>query len=450
MKVRKLFFILSLSFISSLNKKNFAIISDSKIHECIVESNPFTNGNEAFIIHNNYKTGVSKSYSYYSLTKTLSENDFNNSVELLAKYFWQNWIINRRVDQLFARNECPKELRNKPLVEQFSDFVLNARMSVSRVSPKTQWQKNQIKKLFYILKTIRDSIKQFRSEGLSHYNKEILLTLRNSLKQIKSNKTMNFGLILEIIKDLVINRDPKLNETKIIVSKKIQQFFHSLSNDGINETIETIPELAENKEYIEELNNIFEWIRENSLFTFDLPNNLDEIINESINSPKNNVSELIQNCVKLSEKILKNSQMNERQKESTDLLMGLLKSSLDLGVWNSWLELYDKWKQFIENNLHLILINGKYENIDNQCEDLKLFCKQEALNQLLLWKSVPDWLNLNYERETNPMTNTIGIEFRSKLNLIERSDFDLITGYKLWSIVMTCECSSMQFCSNNL
>jgi hypothetical protein len=431
-------------------KKNFAIISDLEIHECIVESNPFTNGNEAVIIHNSYKTGVSKSYSYYSLTKTLAENDSNTSIKTMTKYFWQNWIINRRVDQLFARNECPKELRNKPLVEQFSDFLLNARTSISRVSPKTQWQKNQIKKLFYILKTIRDSIEKFRSGALSLYNKEVLLTIRNGLKQMKSNKTMSLGLILEIIKDLVINRDPKLNETKIIVSKRIQKIFHRLSNDGINETIERIPELAENKEYIEDLNNIFKWIRENGLFTFDLPNNLDEIIIESINSPKSNVSELIQNCVKLSEKILKNSQMNERQKESTDLLMGLLKSSLDLGVWNSWLELYEKWKKIIENDLHLILIDGKYENIDNQSEDLQLFCKQEALNQLLLWKSVPDWLNLNYERENNPMTNTIGFEFRSKLNLIERSDFDIITGYKLWSIVFLCECSSMQLCSNNL
>jgi len=139
----------------------------------------------------------------------------------MTKYFWQNWIINRRVDQLLAKNECPKELRNKPLVEQFSDFVLNARMSISKVSPNTQWQKNQIKKLFYILKIIQDSIKQFKSGALSHYNQEISLTLRNSLKQIKSNKTMNFRLILEIIKDLVINVDPKLNETKIIVSKKI-------------------------------------------------------------------------------------------------------------------------------------------------------------------------------------------------------------------------------------
>jgi hypothetical protein len=169
----------------------------------------------------NLKTRVSKSYFYYSLTKTLAENDFDNSVELMTKYFWQNWIINRRVDQLLAKNECPKELRNKPLVEQFSDFVLNARMSISKASPNTQWQKNQIKKLFYILKIIQDSIKQFKSGTLSHYNKEILLTLRNSLKQIKSNKTMNFRLILEIIKDLVINGDPKLNETKIIVSKKI-------------------------------------------------------------------------------------------------------------------------------------------------------------------------------------------------------------------------------------
>jgi hypothetical protein len=153
---------------------------------------------------------------------------------------------------------------------------------------------------------------------------------------------------------------------------------------------------------------------------------------------------------KIKRKNSENSQMNERQKEYTDLLMVLLKSTLDLGVWNSWLELYEKWKQFIENNLHFILINGKYENIDNQSEDLQLFCKQEALNQLFLLKSVPDWLNLNYERETNPMTNTIGIEFRSKLNLIERSDFDLITEYKFWSIVMICECSSMQFYSNNL
>jgi len=430
--------------------KNFPIILDLKEHDCIVESDPFSNGNKAVIIHNNYKSGVTKSYSYNNFTKTLAEKEVNNSMQMITKFFWQNWIINRRVDQLLSGSECPKFLLPKSIVEQFTDFLLNARMSISRVSAQNNWQKIQTKKLFYLLKTTRNSIKQFRSGSLSFYWNEVLISLRNSLRHVDGDSKLNVQFVFDIIRDIVSNENPKFNETQIFVTNRIQKFISRLSNDGINATIDTIPELKNNMNYVEELYLVFKWIRENSLLTFDLPEEIKVMIIESINNPHVNVSVSLQKILKLNQSYSKNDQINETRKESIDLLINLLKSSLDLGVWNSWLELIDKWNQIIKSNSYLILINGEQDRNGDHSNDQQLFCKQEALKQLLLWEAIPDWLNIDYEIENNPSVNTIDIEFRSRLNLIERSDFDPITGDKFWSIICMCECSSTRFCSNNL
>lgn len=433
-----------------------SLITDCKEHDCIVESDPFSYGNQALIIHNNHKTQISKSYSYDSFTKFLTENQSNNSMKIIIKYFWQNWIINRRVDQLLNRNECTKQLLLNPLTDQFSDFLFNARLSVSRVSAKNQWQKIQIKKLYYFLKITRDSIKQFKSGSLSLYSNDIIISLKNSLKQMSNDSTMNIKLIFDMIKDIINIENLKLNETKSFVSKRIQQFIRRLVISGVNSTLKTIPKLSDNRNYVQELYNVLKWIQENSLFAFDLPNDLKEMLFRLINYPSINISADVSNytdlCKKSLEKNQIKNQMNQTLRDSIDLLISLLKSSLDLNVWNSWLELHDKWKHIIRTHSHLILVNGEHEDHednDSHSNSERLFCKREALKQLLLWNITPDWLKNKFEIENSPSVNSFNIEFRSKFNSIYRSDFDLITGYKFWSIVIMCECYSIQFCNHN-